>query len=131
MKQTPKWKRILQIVAVVLYIVALVALGQCAMHGVGALAVILLGAWSNVFLAVFGGVTASIAIEEEHEYGEKMKALLIAERLSKVGAPCEFYEYVDEVAEFCDKDHKCSKCAPDECWAKILKNIAENGKLNG
>lgn len=26
--------------------------------------------------------------------------LKIAERLSEVGAPCQFYEYVDEVAEF-------------------------------
>lgn len=57
--------------------------------------------------------------------------LKIAERLSAVGAPCQFYEYVDEVAEFCDKDHKNRMCNPKECWAKVLKNIAENSKLNG
>lgn len=57
--------------------------------------------------------------------------LKIAERLSEVGAPCQFYEYVDEVAEFCDKDHKNRTCNPNECWAKVLKNIAENGKSNG
>ncbi len=125
MKKIPKWKRISQIVAAVLYIVALVALVQCAMHGVGALVVILLGVWSNVFLGVFCGVTASIAIEEEHEFGEKMKALLIAEKLSGVGAPCQFYEYVDEVSEFCDKDRKDSTCDPKECWAKVIKSIGE------
>lgn len=57
--------------------------------------------------------------------------LIIAEKLSGVGAPCQFYEFVDEVAEFCDKDNKNRMCNPKECWAKVLKNIAENGKLNG
>lgn len=57
--------------------------------------------------------------------------LIIAEKLSGVGAPCQFYEFVDEVAEFCDKDHKDRTCNPDECWAHVLKNIAENGKLKG
>ena len=56
--------------------------------------------------------------------------LKIAERLSAVGAPCQFYEYVDEVVEFCDKDNKNRMCNPKECWVKVLKNIAENGKLN-
>lgn len=57
--------------------------------------------------------------------------LKIAERLSAVGAPCQFYEFVDEVAQFCNKDPKNRTCNPNECWAKVLKNIAENGKLKG
>ena len=57
--------------------------------------------------------------------------LKIAEKLSGVGAPGQFYEFVDEVAQFCDKDHKNSSCNPDECWTHVLKNIAENGKSNG
>lgn len=56
--------------------------------------------------------------------------LKIAERLSAVGAPCQFYEYVDEVAEFCDKNHKDRTCNPDECWTTVLKNIAEKGNSN-
>lgn len=44
--------------------------------------------------------------------------LKIAERLSAVGAPCQFYEYVDEVAQFCDKDHKNSTCAPTSVGRK-------------
>lgn len=146
MKQTPKWKKILQMVAAALYIVALVALVQCAMHGIGALAVILLALGSNVCLAVFGGVTASIALEEERYYYEMQNACLAlllsdrnfnrienelrkAEQLRKVGAPCQFYEYVDAVAELCDKEHD-GTCNPDECWVKVKKYIAENGKSN-
>ena len=56
--------------------------------------------------------------------------LIIAEKLSVVGAPCQFYEFVDEVAEFCDKDHKDKTCNPDECWTMVLKNIAEKGNSN-
>ena len=131
MKQIPKWKIALRIISAVLYIIAFAAVTFCALRGVGAMAVILLMLGANAFLAVFCGVTASIALEEEREYGDRVNALLKIERLRKIGAPCEFYEFVDQVAKVCDKDHKCSACAPDECWDAVLNEIARNGKSNG
>lgn len=69
--------------------------------------------------------------EGDHEYEIRESDLLIAERLSKFGAPCQYQEYVPQVETFCDKDHKNGACNPVECWAHVLKNIAENGKSNG
>lgn len=49
----------------------------------------------------------------------------IAEKLGQGEPPCDNYHLVDEVAEFCDKDHKDGACNPDECWVKVIKYIAE------
>lgn len=141
MKQIPKWKKALRIISAVLYIIAFAAATFCALRGVGAIVVILLMLGANAFLAVFCGVTANIANEEEYYYYETELArielvlkdseqlrleneLRKAEQLRKGGAPCQVYEYVDEVAEFCDKEHD-STCNPDECWVKVKKYIAE------
>lgn len=142
MKQIPKWKIALRIISALLYVIAFATATFCALRSVGAMAVILLMLGANAFLAVFCGVTASIALEEERYYYEMQNARLAmllndrqlvrienelrkAEQLRKGSAPCEFYEYVDEVAEFCDKDHKDDECNPDECWVKVKKYIAE------
>lgn len=141
MKQIPKWKIALRIISALLYIIAFATATFCALRGVGATAVILLMLGANAFLAVFCGVTANIAIEEERYYYEMQNARLAmllndrqcirienelrkAEQLRKSSAPCEFYEYIDAVAEFCDKEHD-STCNPDECWVKVKKYIAE------
>lgn len=70
MKQIPKWKKALRIISALLYIIAFAAATFCALRGVGAMAVILLMFGANAFLAVFCGVTASIALEEERFYYE-------------------------------------------------------------
>ncbi len=167
MKQIPKWKTALRIISALLYIIAFAAVTFCALRGVGAIAVILLMFGANAFLAVFCGVTADIANEEDCEFYEKLleeknKVIIpyyteefvrnatnesqrqpfipqqeyISEmsfyiNMSEEGAPCEFPQYIDKVAKFCDKDEKCSTCDVVYCWYRVFNDKGKNNVKNG
>lgn len=47
----------------------------------------------------------------------------IAERLGQGEPPCNYYTFMDEVAEFCDEQYCSDLCSPTECWYKVLKKV--------
>lgn len=47
----------------------------------------------------------------------------IAKRLGQGEPPCNYYRFMDEVAEFCDEQYCSDLCDTTECWHKVLEKI--------
>lgn len=54
---------------------------------------------------------------------EQFKEKLADKFVNGGNAPCGYYEFVDEVATFCEEEYCNDLCNPKECWLKVFEEI--------